>query len=650
VVGFGDVMMIAAGSSGMYRLDIGRTTRTIRARIHFHRSSLGPVYYRTACGEVDLQTSRNTASGSLNAWIRALAKTGELARDPGVTFPQLMDDLAGEFGDAPALLSASGSLSYRGLAERSNQYSRWALANDLRPGDVVCLVMPNCPEYVAIWVGITRVGGVVALINTNLTGDALTHSLGIVGASHVIVDATLVHTAGNVLARLPSEVRCWVHGPAPLAEFPRIDLEVDHQSRRGLDQAERRLLSVTDRALHIYTSGTTGLPKAANISHFRILEWSYWFAGMIDTRKDDRMYNCLPMYHSTGGIVAIGAMLVSGGSVMIRPVFSATRFWDDVVDGNCTLFQYIGELCRYLVNSPSHPREAEHSLRLCCGNGLQPDIWAEFQSRFRIPRILEFYASTEGNVSLYNCEGKPGAIGRVPSFLAHRFPVSLIKCDDLGNPLRDADGFCIRCEADEAGEAIGKIASGDGSHISQFEGYTDASASETKVLRDVFSIGDSWYRTGDLMRKDRAGFFYFVDRAGDTFRWKGENVSTTQVAQVICACRGICQAVVYGVAIPGTDGRAGMATAVVDRDFDAAELHRHLTARLPGYARPVFLRIVETLEMTATFKPTKGQLVREGFDPSGTGDIIYFDDRARGAFVRLDTELHASILNGQVRL
>lgn len=597
-----------------------------------------------------MQSARSASSNSLNAWIRALAKTGALAKSPSVTFPALIDDLADEFGESPALLSASGSLTYRALAERSNQYARWALANDLRPGEVVGLLMPNCPEYVAIWLGITHVGGVVALINTNLTGDALAHSIEIVAAKHVIVDAALACAAENVLTRDPLGVRCWVHGAGRSPGFPRIDLELNQYSGGRLDRAEQRPRSVTDRALHIYTSGTTGLPKAANISHFRILEWSFWFAGMMDTSKADRMYNCLPMYHGTGGVVAIGAILVNGGSVMIRPTFSASRFWDDVVTNDCTLFQYIGELCRYLVNSPSHPRETEHHIRLCCGNGLQPDIWEAFQRRFRIPQILEFYASTEGNVSLYNCEGKPGAIGRVPPFLSHRFPVALIRCGDSGEPVRDSTGFCIRCAPDEVGEAIGEIVRRDGPHVSQFEGYTDAEASDTKILRDVFSNGDVWYRTGDLMRKDTAGFFYFVDRVGDTFRWKGENVSAAQVAQAICACPGVRQAVVYGVAVPGTDGRAGMAAMVVDAHFSLMEFRQHLAASLPGYARPVFVRIGKALQMTGTFKPTKEQLIREGYDPGQTDDAIYFDDRTGGEFVRLDADLYAAILNAEVRL
>ncbi len=405
-----------------------------------------------------------------------------------------------------------------------------------------------------------------------------------------------------------------------------------------------------DTALYIYTSGTTGLPKAAKVSHFRLMQWSHWFAGMMDTRSSDRMYNCLPMYHSIGGVVATGATLVNGGSVVLRQRFSASHFWDDVVEWNCTLFQYIGELCRYLVNSPPHPREAEHRLRLCCGNGLRPDVWDEFKRRFRIPQILEFYAATESNFSLYNCEGKPGAIGRIPSFLAHRIPVALIKFDiETGEPIRNEEGFCIRCSANEVGEAIGKILDGS-SPGSRFEGYTDKEASDRKILRNVFVNGDAWFRTGDLMRRDESGYFYFVDRVGDTFRWKGENVSTTEVADTISAYPGVIEAVVYGVAIPGTEGRAGMAAIVVSEDFDLVAFRQHLAERLPEYARPLFLRIRCEIEMTATFKPKKQDLSREGYDPNITADAIYFDDRVRQSFVKLDAVLYERLQNGNVRL
>jgi fatty-acyl-CoA synthase len=594
--------------------------------------------------------SNGNTNAALKAWVRALERTAPISSHPTATLPALIDDLAYIFGAAPAFLDDNGSLSYRSLAQRCNRYARWALSQSIATGDVVCLLMLNCPDYMAIWLGVTRVGGIVALVNTNLVGEQLAHSVKIAAPKHIIVGAELVDALATVLPQIAPGVLCWTQGRNRYG-FSRIDEAIQCVAGGTLHPREFQPPSITDRALYIYTSGTTGLPKAARVSHMRLMQWTHWFAGMMDTRSSDRMYNCLPMYHSIGGVVATGAMLVSGGSVVVRRRFSASHFWDEVVEWNCTLLQYIGELCRYLVNSPPHPREADHRIRVCCGNGLRPDIWQMFQRRFHIPQILEFYAATEANFSLYNCEGEPGAIGRIPSFLAHRFPVALIKIDpDAGEAIRDDEGFCIRCCTNEIGEAIGKIVD-DGVHPgSRFEGYTDEAAADKKILRNVFATDDAWYRTGDLMRKDERGYFYFVDRVGDTFRWKGENVSTTEVAETVAACAGVVEAIVYGVPIPGTEGRAGMAAVVVTRDFDLIAFRQHLVQRLPEYARPLFLRVRDAIERTGTFKPRKQELVREAYNPELTSDPVYFDDRAGEVFVKLDSGLYERIRSGALRL
>jgi fatty-acyl-CoA synthase len=286
---------------------------------------------------------------------------------------------------------------------------------------------------------------------------------------------------------------------------------------------------------------------------------------------------------------------------------------------------------------------------MCCGNGLRPDIWNDFKTRFRIPRILEFYAATEGNVSLFNVEGKPGAVGRIPSYLAYRFPATLVQFDiEKEEPVRNEQGFCVRSAPNEMGEAIGRISEDSFNAGNRFEGYTVSEESGRKVLRNVFEPGDAWFRTGDLMRRDEQGYFYFVDRVGDTFRWKGENVSTTEVSEAICAFPGIRQANVYGVAVPGFDGRAGMALIVSREELNLAELRIHLHGRLPEYAHPLFLRVSSELEVTATFKYTKNRLQNEGYDPAN--DDVYFNDRQCGAFVKLDTELYSRLQTGEVRL
>ncbi len=478
----------------------------------------------------DQEPDRDRFSAS-KAWLRALELTARIDREPQRTLPKVIDELAARFGDAPALLSDHATLSFGELAGRVNAIARWTRAHGLG-GQTVCLLMRNQPAYLAIWLGITRVGGVVALLNTNLRGDALTHCIKAAGADHIIVDASLLDTLDAALAQSRMSATVWVHGGARPASF---DDEINAFATDPLSLEEETGVSLSDRALCIYTSGTTGLPKAANVSHRRIMTWSYWFAGILNASPADRTMNCLPMYHSVGGIVAIGSVLVSGGSVVLQEKFSARHFWDDIVRWDCTLFQYIGELCRYLLKAPGNANERAHRLRLAFGNGLRADVWSEFQDRFNIPHIVEFYAATEGTFSLINVEGEPGAIGRVPPFLKHRFLSALVKFDVArGIPHRDSDGFCAPCAPDEIGEAIGKIGS-RAEAGARFEGYTSAEDSDAKVLRNVFAAGDAWFRTGDLMRQDAKGFFYFVDRIGDTFRWKGENVSTFEIAEALNA-------------------------------------------------------------------------------------------------------------------
>jgi fatty-acyl-CoA synthase len=580
--------------------------------------------------------NRSTAK----SWARALEMTAPIPKNPGRVFPDVIDDLAERLGNAPALLSDAECLTYRALAERSNQYARWALSQGLVKGDVVCLLMPNRPEYLVIWLGIIRAHGIVSLLNTNLTGISLAHCINIAEPTHMIVASELFDSFTAAQPMLTCSPKICVSGSGIIEQY----------SGAPLSSSERRPLSILDTALYIYTSGTTGLPKAAKVSHFRLMQWSHWFAGMMAIGPTDVMYNCLPMYHSVGGVVAAGALLAGGGSVVIRDKFSASRFWDDIARWDCSLFQYIGELCRYLLHTEPSPHETNHRIRMCCGNGLRLDVWTDFQKRFRIPEILEFYAATEGNVSLFNVDGKPGSIGRIPSFLAHRFAVNLVKFEvEEEMPIRDERGFCIPCAPAEIGEAIGRISTDPANPGGHFEGYTNQEASEKKILRNVFKPGDAWFRTGDLMRKDEKGYYYFVDRVGDTFRWKGENVATSEVSEAISAFPGIREANVFGVAVPGAEGRAGMAAIAVDRKLNLEAFWTHLTSCLPSYARPLFLRIQSEFQVTATFKHTKNDLVREGYDPAATPDRIYFNDAERHTFVPIDNEVYNRIKTGLIR-
>ena len=588
----------------------------------------------------------------MKAWVRALERTAAIERNPRTTLPLLIDSLAERFEAAPALASPGAILSYRSLSQTANRYARWALAQRWQqPSPVVCLLMGNCPDYLAIWLGLTRAGVTVALLNTHLTGPPLAHCIRIAAARAVIAGPGFTEPLLALSAEVPAAA-CWAHG-ADGGGFPRIDHAAAEHPGEPIPDTELPLPSLSDRALYIYTSGTTGLPKAAIVSHYRLMQWSQWFSGLMDITPADRLYDCLPMYHSVGGVVATGAILVGGGTVVLRERFSASRFWQDIREERCTVFQYIGELCRYLATAPPPPGgdDSAHGLRLACGNGLRATVWKAFQDRFRIPQILEYYAATEGTFSLYNCEGRPGSIGRIPPFLSHRYPVALVRSDpDTGLPVRDTEGRCVRCGPREVGEAIGRVAEGDSTSGARFEGYADADATRAKVLRDVFAAGDAWYRTGDLMTRDEDGFFYFVDRIGDTFRWKGENVSTGEVASILETCKGVTEVTVYGVSVPYTEGRAGMAALVVNGDFDLSGLRQEAAARLPAYARPLFLRIVPALDLTGTFKLTKQELVSRGYDPDRVRDPLFFDNAREGRYEKLDAPLYQRIIHGLERL
>jgi len=582
------------------------------------------------------------------SWLKAIERTSRIEASPRRLFADIVEDWAAHQPDHPALLSDVENLSYRDLDARINRYARWALSAGVGKGDTVCLFMPPQPDYLAAWLGITKVGGVAALINTKLVGSSLAHCMDVAAAGHVIVGQDLADVFEEVLPLLKRAPKVWRHREA--TGETGLEAALALLDADPLTPGERREVSIEDRALLIYTSGTTGLPKAASISHRRILNWGGWFAGLTDATPEDRLFNCLPLFHSVGGVVAPCSMLTAGASVVLPEKFSVGSFWRDVVRWDCTLFQYIGELCRYLLKSPVSEFENTHRLRLACGNGLRGDIWEAFQARFSIPQILEFYAATEGNFSLYNVEGKRGAIGRIPPLLAHRFPAAIVRVDAEGGvPIRSADGLCIACSESEVGEAIGRIGTAEGAG-GRFEGYTNAAETEKKILRDVFAKGDAWFRTGDLMMRDEGGFFHFVDRLGDTFRWKGENVATSEVNEAISDCSGVIDATTYGVAVEGADGRAGMAAIVTDNSFDLAEFTDHLARRLPAYACPVFIRLCAALDNTETFKQKKQDLIRAGFDPRHVADPLFFRDPKSGDFRALDLDAYARLSEGAIRL
>ncbi|HJO23161.1 MAG: long-chain-acyl-CoA synthetase [Myxococcota bacterium] len=542
--------------------------------------------------------------------------------------------------------------SYCEYNARANRIAHWALARGVGKGDVVALLMENRPEQLEAWAGLAKAGATTALLNTNLRGSSLSRVLQASGCKTLILGSECIDAWVSVGPERPAGLEVLVaedpRRPAePLPPAAKsLDEETAGYSDRNLPRSVRADLRGADPLFYIYTSGTTGLPKAARFSHARFMGGGLYglLSGMTGR---DTLYCALPLYHTVGGVMCVNAVLRSGGTLALARRFSAGRFWQDVVEMDATGFQYIGEVCRYLLAVPPSDWETRHRIRFCVGNGLRPDIWEAFQQRFAIPHISEFYGATESNVSLVNLEGVVGSVGRPAPGTA----VALVRWNVAKQEhQRTADGRCIAAGVGETGELLGKISEGR-TAAGRFEGYTDPKATEKKILHAVFEAGDAWFRTGDLLRRDARGSYYFVDRIGDTFRWKGENVSTQEVAEALTRNPDVELAAVYGVEIPGCEGRSGMAALVLapECSFDGRALYAHVAGTLPAYARPAFLRVQTGAELTGTFKVRKVELQAEGFDPDRVNDPLYCRDDATRIYKPLTPQTLAAIQSGELR-
>ena len=585
----------------------------------------------------------------LRGALRTLNRVKPIKSTPTVTILDRLDEVIARNHRHIALISDHETMTYGEMGARINRIARWAKANGIKKGDTVALFSPNRPDYLCIWLGIARAGGATALLNTSQTGHALMHSVTIVKPKLAIVADELLDTYHHAMEGVADAPRVAVHDPSE-SEF---DQALQEFSGAPLEAHERETLTLDDRCVYVYTSGTTGLPKAANINHYRVSAMALGFSSVMEVKAKDRLYDCLPMYHSNGGILATLGVLIQGSSVVIREKLSVREFWADVIKHQCSLFFYIGEVCRYLLNAPPSPLDHQHNIRLICGNGLRPDIWNKFSERFGIRRIREFYGATEGNIALFNFDSRAGAIGRIPKWAEKRFVVKVVRFDvENERPMRDSQGRCIPCKAGEIGEIIGEIIDDPNAPANRFEGYADTKANETKILRDVFRDGDAWFRSGDLVTRDDRGYFYFVDRIGDTFRWKGENISTNEVAETINMHEGVASCAVYGIAIPGHDGKAGMAALHLSEyeRLDLKKLSRHLVDNLPPHARPLFLRLRREADMTGTFKIRKIDLMKEGLSPRDGSEPVYIFDSESEIYRPLDDATRDEILEGLLRI
>ena len=552
------------------------------------------------------------------------------------------------FGSNLAFIEDDKELTYNDVETYANRVAAWALANGSSAGDTVAVFVRNRAEYVALWLGLTKVGIIPALLNFQLTGDALAHCINISGASVVIIDHELTEQYGAAKDDLQNDVKAFC-AFGEVSGYESFDAAISHHVPDRPAKSARAGIKASDQFMKMFTSGTTGLPKAAKVTHVRGQNYLRGMAAGCKGGPKDRMMMVLPMYHATGGLVGVGCAISNGGAVIVRPRFSATKFWDEAVEYKATMFTYVGELCRFLLSSPAHPLEREHGIKWMVGNGLRPDVWEGFVGRFNVDHVIEFYGSTEGNAILVNVDGPVGAVGRVPDYLKFKFNLDIIKYDvDTDINPRGSDGFCIHADINESGELIAEIRTDDPRF--RFEGYETKAATQKKILRNVFKKDDAWFRTGDLLKRDKLGYYYFMDRVGDTYRWRAENVATGEVAGALSKFKGITQANVYGVQVPGYDGRAGMAAIISEQAPDLAALKEHIEENLPLYARPVFLRLSQEAETTSTFKFKKTNLVKAGYNPANISEPIYFANAASGAYEPVDADVFALINSGEIRL
>lgn len=536
------------------------------------------------------------------------------------------------YPERPFIRSDSVSLTYTQANERANQMARGLISLGVKPGDSVALMSENSAELLLVVLALAKMGAVSALLNTNQRGEVLLHSLKLVKPVAILMGEQAIPVVKDLYTRNPEAFsECPIFSltePAtPELWFTVFTPHCHGKANHNLPQSQRIVAS--SPCFYIFTSGTTGMPKASVMSHYRWLLAATGMSSVIRLKPQDVFYCCLPMYHNNALTVAVGVTVSAGACFAIDVKFSASRFWDRIRHFEATAFCYIGELLRYLMNQPPSMNDQNHNVHSIIGNGLRPEIWSGFEERFGIHRILEFYGASESNLGFINAFGLKETVGFSP------IPHKIIECDpDTEQPVRDKKGRCMAVEPGQVGLLISEVTS-----RRPFDGYTDPSANEKKLLRHVFRKGDVWFNSGDLVRSQGWNHIQFVDRLGDTFRWKGENVATSEVEGVLSQLDWIEHAAVYGVQVPGADGRAGMAAITLKpgAQFDAADFLQHVSSKLPAYAVPVFVRLTQAAETTGTFKYQKVTLKKEGYDASLVSDPLFElqGQGARKAYQRL---------------
>lgn len=565
---------------------------------------------RTSVGLLDIVGKLPAVLSDAPSIVRGV-RTGLLAR-PGTTtsIGKVFQEQARRSADHTFIRFGTQSLTYAQANTTVNRYAAVLAASGVRHGDVVGIMLRNSPNAVLMMLAATKCGAVAGMLNYHQRGEVLAHSIGLLKAKVLVAEADFVEPITQCCGT--------VDGLVTIGDF-----EDQARTADSADPASVGRVRARDTAFYIFTSGTTGHPKASVMTHLRWLKALAVFGGLgLRLRSDDTLYCCLPLYHNNALTVAVSSVINAGATLALGEKFSASRFWDEVIGYDATAFVYIGELCRYLLNQPEKATDRAHRVRVIAGNGLRPEIWDEFTERFGIRRVCEFYAASEGNTAFINIFNVPRSTGISP------MPLAYVEYDpDTGEPKRDGSGRVRRVPPGEPGLLISPV-----NRLSPFDGYTDPAASEKKLVRNVFKHGDVWFNTGDVMNPQGMRHAAFADRLGDTFRWKGENVATTQVEAALTADPQIEDCTVFGVEIPMTGGRAGMA-AVTIRDgaeFDGIELAETLYDRLPGYAIPLFIRVVDALEHTTTFKSRKVDLRAEAYGSHIEDPLFVLGGRREG--------------------
>lgn len=598
--------------------------------------------------ERDLSMHENTVvprEVTMQRMMRGFSLVTNYRRDQEYTVADRLEERAVDAATRPFIIFEDRTISFGEMNAWANRVAHAALAFGLKRGDVVALMMENRPEFLMVWLGLAKVGIITALLNTAARDRVLKHALGQTGARALIFGTECAeHIATLAESDRPETLLEFFDPgmndgvPSGLVPAPSLDAAMKQASSENPPRDVRAGLTLGDTLYYIFTSGTTGLPKAAITSHLRFVNAGDVIGGIWQLDADDVLYDVLPLFHGAGGMVVISAALRFAVPIVLRRKLSVSEFWKDVRRHKITAMYYIGEICRYVANQPPRPDDRDHTLRKLAGAGLRADVWREFLDRFGVEMIIEGLGSTEANYGISNVDNKIGSIGRLP--YPDMTNMRVIRYDvDTDDYIRNQDGSLVCCKAGEVGELIAEVLDGPGA-AGMFEGYTSAEATEAKLLRNVFKPGDRWVRSGDLVRFDEDDYFYFVDRIGDTFRWRGHNVSTEEVAEVLGQFPGPATVNVYGVRVAGEEGRAGMVSLTYPEpaDFDPAVFYEFAASRLAAYAVPLFVRISPQADLTSTFKLRKIDLQREGYDPLRTTDSLYVCNPTAGTYVPVTNE------------